>query len=74
MATDKIVPNTYVYTMILNILMVTLLQLRVAFAQDPYEVEFKDQQETCVYFQLEIEELQTFTSYTVTQQDREVQT
>ena len=57
------------------------LQARMTWAQDPrYDVKCEDQQETCecdqtqpdCNFQLEIEELQTFTSYVVRQQDGEV--
>ena len=70
------------YVIILNTLMVISLKMMIAFTQEPYENGCKDQQETCecdknqkeCHFRLEIEELQTFASYIVTQQDGEVKT
>ena len=64
------------------IVLITSLQLRTVYTGDPYEVECHDQQEVCecdtaqpeCHFRLEIEELRTFTSYTVTQQDDEEKT
>ena len=44
-ATNKMVSNTYM--VILNALMVISQQTMVAFTQEPYKVECKDQQETC---------------------------
>ncbi len=62
--------------------LINWLQVRTGYTQDPYEVECRDQQQVCqcdtaqpeCHFRLEIEELRTFASYTVTQQDGEVRT
>ena len=62
--------------------LVIWLQIQIGFTQDTYKVECHDQQETCecdaahpeCHFRLEIEELRTFATYTVTQQDDEVKT
>ena len=62
--------------------LITSLQVRIGYSLDPYEVECREQQEVCncdtaqpeCHFRLEIEELRTFASYTVTQQDDEVKT
>ena len=75
----------YLKNMQRNILLFVLinwLQVQTGFTQNPYEVECRDQHEVCkcdmaqpeCHFRLEIEELRTFASYTVTQQDDEVKT
>ena len=54
----------------------------ISSSQGPYNVECKDQQAACecnktldfCYFRLKVEELQTFTSYTVNREDRELVT
>ena len=67
---------------VLIFVLINWLQVRSGYSRDPYEVECRDQQEVCkcdmaqpeCHFRLEIEELRTFASYTVTQQDDEVKT
>lgn len=68
---------------ITSILAVLILSfLKTSSSQGPYNVECKDQQEVCYcnetfgvcYFRLKVEELQTFTSYKINEEDGELLT